>query len=106
MKFLYQFLNEEETETWKNSRGEEAREFHTLMRNKYMSDINADFSKLHPDNKRLIRELLEILGTICENLYEVGDVWMNDLQTLQARRHELSDMMKGEITRIREEVPE
>lgn len=115
MKHLFEFLNEEEKETWRKTAGDDGhafralmrdKYFRALMRDKYLGEINSDFSKLHPDNQRLLKDLLETVETVCDTLFEVGDVWMKDLQTLQSRRHDLENLTKSDINRISEGAEE
>ena len=100
MKHLYAMLSEKERQAWHDTQGEEFSELRKKMARKYFAQLNKDFAKLHPDNQRRIRQLVQTIGPIIENLYECGDVWMKDLHELQNGYRELSALMNAEIDRI------
>ena len=102
MKYLYHLITDEERAEWTDLRGAEFQDFVAKMRAKYLAKLNDDFSTLHPDNQRRIRDICEISDTVCATLLECGDVWLKDVHELDRRRMDLKDMMRGMVDKFKE----
>lgn len=104
---LYQLLSDEDKKMLKDTpHGEEYSEAFKGLRQKYFPKINSEFSELHPDNQRRIKELYTVLERVIDTLNDCGDVWASDHRALANKASCLDDFITGDIGFIEEGVPE
>ena len=104
---IYQLISDEEKQMLRDTPpGDEYHEAFKGLRQKYFAKINSDFSQLHVDNQRRLRELFTIVEKVVDTMHDCGDVWISDYRTLANRLSCLDDFITGDIGHIEEGVPE
>jgi oligoendopeptidase F len=104
---LYQLLSDDEKQMLKDTpHGEEYSEAYKKLRRKHFPKMNKEFSKLHVDNQRRLRELFTIVERVVESIQDSGDVWTSDFRKLADSLSCLDDFIAGDIGYIQEGKPE
>jgi oligoendopeptidase F len=104
---LYQLLSDDEKQMLKDTpHGEEYSEAYKKLRRKHFPKMNKEFSKLHVDNQRRLRELFTIVERVVESIQDCGDVWTSDFRKLADSLGGLDDFITGDIGYIQEGKPE
>jgi oligoendopeptidase F len=104
---LYQLLSDDEKQMLKDTpHGEEYSEAYKKLRRKHFPKMNKEFSKLHVDNQRRLRELFTIVERVVESIQDCGDVWTGDFRKLADSLGGLDDFIAGDIGYIQEGKPE
>lgn len=103
---LYQLLSDDEKQMLKDTpHGEEYSEAYKKLRRKHFPKMNKEFSKLHIDNQRRLRELATIVERVVESIQDCGDVWTSDFRKLADSLGGLDDFITGDIGYIQEGTP-
>ena len=104
---LYQLLSDDEKQMLKDTpHGDEYSEAYKYLRRKHFPKINREFSELHVDNQRRLRELHTIVERVVESIHDCGDVWTSDARKLTDSLSCLDDFITGDIGYIEEGTPE
>jgi len=104
---LYQLLSDDEKQMLKDTpHGEEYSEAYKKLRRKHFPKMNKEFSKLHVDNQRRLRELFTTVERVVESIQDCGDVWTSDFRKLADSLGGLDDFITGDIGYIQEGKPE